>query len=250
MITKSQKAVLEDATRRFKAELRDADLKVITLKVDILGSEEKSTTDKVKMFMKANTETTEKETDVLGTTELWDKYEEWNRKVNKEEGMSGMDIGAVNAILSTNVMGHILSELNYKAKMGKYEGKTVRGYSKLKYKGEADESISVLQFMEKYTEKTSSTLDRVSISKLLPKFYTDHRERYGLETFRKKLNRFGYTTKAAKATQRVEGRYGKEKVIKVGDAVLCILRVRLKNEFYREEWSGVMPPHDKSAFGA
>jgi hypothetical protein len=237
MITKSQESIIEDITRRLREELRDVDLKLITIKVDNLEAEEKQTTDKVKIFMETNTEETEKETDILGTTELWTKYEEWNRKTNKEEGFKGSDIGAVNVVLSTNVMGHILTELNYKAKIGKYEGKAMRGYSNLKYRGEADESISVLKFMEKYTEKTNSTLDRVSISKLLPKFYTDNRERYGIETFRKKLNRFGYTTKGARETQRVEGRYGKEKVIKVGEAVLCILRVRLKNEFYREEWT-------------
>ena len=204
-LTTSQKAIVEDITRRFKEELRDHDLKVTKLKVEIMEGEEKSTIEKVKQFMEANTETTEKETDVLGTTELWEKYIEWNRKVNKEEGMRGMDVGSVNAILSTNVMGQILSELNYKSKKGKYEGKSVRGYANLKYKGEADSSVSVLEFMEKYTEKTKSTLDRVIISKILPKFYTEHRERYGEETFRKKLNRFGYTTKGAKATQRVEG---------------------------------------------
>ena len=238
--------ILEEITRRFKDELREHDYKVTTLKVERMGEEEISTLAKVKKFMEATTERTEKETDVLGTTELWYKYEEWNRKKNKEEGLTGMEIGAVNVVLSKNVMGHILTELNYKSKKGKYEGKTVRGYGYLKYKGEADNSIRVKEFMEKYTEKTDSTLDRVTIEKVLPKFYREHRERYGIETFRKKLNRLGYTTKAAKETQRVEGRYGKEKVVKVGKAELCILRVRLKDEFYREEWSGLMPLQDKS----
>jgi len=236
-LTKSQESILEDIIRRFKDELKDAELKITALKVEVLEAEEISTAAKVKKFMEHSTEATEKETDVLGTTDLWNKYEEWNRKKNKEDGLTGMDIGAVNVVLSTNEMGRILSELNYKGKKGKYEGKTVRGYGYLKYKGEADNSISVKDFMEKYTENTDSTLDRISIEKLLPKFYRDHRERYGIETFRKKLNRFGYTTKAAKETQRVEGRYGKEKVVKVGKAELCILRVRLKNEFYREEWT-------------
>jgi len=233
----SQKGIIEDIIRRFKDELRDAYFKVTTLKVELMEEEEISTMAKVKKFMENSTEMTEKETDVIGTTELWYKYEEWNRNKNKEDGLTGMDIGAVNVVLSTNEMGRILSELNYKSKKGKYEGKTVRGYGYLKYKGEADNSISVKEFMEKYTENTNSTLDRVSIEKLLPKFYREQRERYGIETFRKKLNRFGYATKAAKETQRVEGRNGKEKVVKVGKAELCILRVRLKNEFYRDEWT-------------
>ena len=249
-MNKSQESILVEISRRFKDELRDHNFKITTLKIEIMEDEEISTMAKVKTFMEYATEMTEKETDVLGTTNLWNKYEEWNRNKNKEDGLTGMDIGAVNAVLSTNEMGRLMSELNYKSKKGKYEGKTVRGYGYLKYKGEADNSINVLKFMEKYTEKTDSTLDRVSIQKLLSKFYTSYRERYGIETFRKKLNRYGYTTKAAKETQRVEGRYGKEKIVKVGKAEICILRVRLKNEFYREEWSGVVPPHDKSAFGA
>lgn len=236
-ITISQKAILEDITRRFKEELRDANLKITTLKVELMEEEDISTMAKVKTFMDSITERTDKETNVLGTTELWYKYEEWNRNKNKEDGLKGMDIGAVNVVLSTNEMGRLLTELNYKSKKGKYEGKTVRGYGYLKYKDEADSSISVKEFMETYTETTNSTLDRVSIEKLLPKFYKTYRERYGIETFRKKLNRFGYTTKAAKETKRVEGIYGKEKVVKVGKAELCILKVRLKNEFYKEEWT-------------
>ena len=235
----SQKGIIEDIIRRFKDELRDVDVKVTTLKVELMEEEEISTMAKVKKFMEHSTEMTEKETDVIGTTDLWYKYEEWNRKKNKEYGLTGMDIGAVNVVLSTNEMGRILSELNYKSKKGKYEGKTVRGYGNLRYKEEADNSISVKEFMEKYTEKTVSTLDRVTIEKVLPKFYREHRERYGIETFRKKLNRFGYTTKAAKETQRVEGRYGKEKVVKVGKTELCILKVRLKEDYYK----GVESPY-------
>ena len=111
----SQKGIIEDIIRRFKDELRDAYFKVTTLKVELMEEEEISTMAKVKKFMENSTEMTEKETDVIGTTELWYKYEEWNRNKNKEDGLTGMDIGAVNVVLSTNEMGRILSELNYKS---------------------------------------------------------------------------------------------------------------------------------------
>jgi hypothetical protein len=63
MITKSPKAIVEDAKRRFKGELRDAVLKVITLKVDILDSEEKSPTETEHLYKEANPETTANERD-------------------------------------------------------------------------------------------------------------------------------------------------------------------------------------------
>ena len=239
MMTKSQEQIVEDITRRVKDELRDADMKLVTLQVEELDGEEVSTLENVKTFMETKTEKTEKITDVLQTTNLHNKYMEWNEEKNKElyPNKGRFERASINMVETTNAMGRLLSDLNHTKARGKFEGKSVRGYGYLKYQEEADTGISVLQFMEKYTERTKSTLDRVSIKKLLPKFYRDHSDRFGLESFSKKLNRYGYTTKPAKETQKVEGRYGKEKIIKVGVEVPCILRVRLKNEFYREEWT-------------
>jgi hypothetical protein len=145
---------------------------------------------------------------------------------------------SINYIKNTSVLGKYLVHLNYTPWKAKREGKTIRGYGYLKYKDSADTSISVKEYMEKYTERTNSVKDRVAISKLLPKFYSEHKERYGLDTFKHKLVKYGYHTKAAKETRRVEGRYGQEKVIKIGEEVPCVLKVKLNNEFFREAWSG------------
>lgn len=238
-LTESQKEVLEDVRRRVKEELREVNLRLVDVKVEDIEEEELKTIEKVKLFMEENTECTEKKTDVLGTTDLYEKYCNWNRKKNHENNpnMNIRNCNSINYIENTNVLGKYLTHLNYTQWKAKREGRTIRGYGYLKYKGEADESRAVKEFMEKYAERTGSVKDRVSIAKLLPKFWRDHKERYGIETMTKKLIKYGYHTKAARETQRVEGRYGNEKVVKVGEIVPCILKVKLKNEFFRDEWT-------------
>jgi len=241
MLSQSQELIVKDITERVREELRDAGLRLtIPMQVENLDDTEVKTIEKVKMFMEENTEKTEKVTDVLRTSELHDKYLEWNENKNNEiypEIESKHQRRLINWINETKEMGKLLSDLSYTKARGKYEGKTVRGYGYLKYKGEADTSISVLNFMEKYTERTKSSMDRIPITKVLPKFYREHSERYGIDKFTKMLNKYEYKTKAAKETKVVEGRYGKEKVVKCLEVVQCILKVKLKNEFYREEWT-------------
>jgi hypothetical protein len=246
--TKAQSDIVQDVKRRVRDELRELDLMLVDLKVVDLDAEEKATIEKVSMFMKDTTYVTEKQTDVIGTTELYEKYLQWNKEKNHEifpnipvESSPHIPIrscNSINYIKNTCVLGKYLVHLNYTPWKAKREGKTIRGYGYLKYKDSADTSISVKEYMEKYTERTGSVKDRVAISKLLPKFYSENKERYGLDTFKHKLVKYGYHTKAAKETQRVEGRYGQEKVIKIGEEVQCVLKVRLKNSFFREEWSG------------
>jgi hypothetical protein len=247
-LSKAQKEVIEDVKKRVRDEIRELDLMLIDMKVVDIQREEKETIEKVKMFMERNTYATEKQTDVLGTTELYEKYLKWNKEKNHEmfpnipensnPNLPIRSCNSINYIKNTSVLGKYLVHLNYTPWKAKREGKTLRGYGYLKYAESADTSISVKEYMEKYTEKTGSVKDRIVISKLLPKFYSEHKERYGLETFKHKLVKYGYHTKAAKETRRVEGRYGQEKVIKVGTEVPCVLKVRLKNEFFREEWDG------------
>jgi hypothetical protein len=237
----SQKEILEQITERLREELLGSNLKLLIIMVENIAQIEQTTLENVKEFMESSIEVTANQTDVIGTSELYDTYYKWNsekqRKLYPE--MVPQRSAMINYIENASVLGKHLVNLNYKTKAGRFEGKQVRGFGYIKYKGEADNSTSVKEFMEKYTERTESLKDKVSISKMLPKFYREHKERYGEEIFIKKLHRNGYKTKAAKETQRVEGRYGKEKVIKVGMPVNCVLKVRLKNEFYKEEWTQV-----------
>ena len=230
---------METIEKRLRAELYKEGKRLIELKVKDIDEEEQETIEKVKEFMEKNTDKTEKHTDVLGTTELHEKYLNWNQKVNHEKNpeIAKVNCGSINYIDTNREFGKYLSDLGYIKGKAKREGKTVRGYSNVKYKESADTSISVKEYMEKYTERTDSVKDRVVISKLLPKFYKEYRERYGEVTFKNKLLKYGYHTKVAKETQIVEGRYGKEKYVKVGVEVPCVLKVRLKNEFYRDEWT-------------
>jgi hypothetical protein len=241
MMSQSQELIVKDITERVREELRDAGLRLSKpILVEKLEDTEVKTIEKVKMFMEENTEKTEKVTDVLRTSELHDKYLEWNETKNNElypEIESKHQRRVINWINETKEMGKHLIDLNYTKARGKYEGKTVRGYGYLKYKGEADTSISVLKFMEKYTERTKSSMDRIPITKVIQKFYRENRERYGIEKFTKLLNKYEYKTKAAKETKIVEGRYGKEKVVKGNEVVQCVIQVKLKEEYYREEWT-------------
>ena len=238
VLNERQKKLIEEETNRLRKVLIKEKIVIVDLKVRDIEEDEMETIEKVKKFMEEATEKTDKKTDVLGTSELLDKYIKWNtaynQKMNQEKPVR--ECGSMNYIETVNLFGKYLTNLNYSKWKAKQEGKTVRGYGYLKYKGESDD-INVKEFMEKYTEKTESVKDRISIQKLLPKYWRDNRERYGIETFKYKLIKYGYQTKAAKETQRVEGRYGKEKVIKVGEIVNCVLKVKLKNEFFREEWT-------------
>jgi hypothetical protein len=191
--------------------------------------------------MEEHTERTGNKGDVIPTAELWYKYSDWNKKRNEQmyPEMLKTERDKIRQVLTANEMGRNLSLLEYDRGIGKVEGKTTRGYMKLKYKDSADTSVKVKEFMEKYTERTKSLKDRIAITKLLPKFYDENRERYGTESFSKKLNKYGYYTKPAKETKKEIDRYGVERYKKIGEAVPCVMKVTLKQEFYRnynEAW--------------
>ena len=235
VLTKEQNEVVEEVLRRARSELLDSKIKIVTLKVESIEDEEISILGNVKEFMEEITERTDTKGDMLGTTELWYKYEEWNEKRNERlyPEKSKVVRRGIKGLVSSNEMGRNLTLLEYKKGIGKVEGKTTRGYYYVKYKDTADTSIHVKDFMEKYTERTASLKDRIPISKLLPKFYDENRERYGVETFSKKLNKYGYYTKSAKEIENVIGKYGQVQRKKVGEAVPCVIKVTLKQEFYR-----------------
>ena len=237
MKSQMQKDRSEEIIKRLRAELLREHLKITALKIESIDDEDMSTIERVKEYMEETTEKTDKKTNIIGTTELWERYIDWNREYNTKnciEGTPKYKLNTINGVETTNVMGKHLTLLGYVQYQGKVEGKQTRGYGYLKYTEKNDKSINVLKFMEKYTEKTNSLKDRLVISKLLPKFYDENRERYGVETFSKKLNKYGYQTKGAKELQKTEGRYGREKVIKVGEAVPCVLKVILKGVPYDE----------------
>lgn len=239
-IEESQEKILEDIIRRLKDELLSAELRYVSLKVESIYEEEVETIEKVKRFMNEVTEKTENKKNVMGTTELFEKYQEWNKETNMKEYPNETKFEHISrhGIDKANIMGRYLVSLNYKQRVGKYEGKVVRGYEGIKYKEEIDPSINVKKFMERYTEKTNSNKDKIAVRKMLPRFYREYTNRCGETGFSKKLNKYGYKTKPSKETQRVEGRYGKEKIIKVGEPIQCVLGVRFNSEYYKEMgWS-------------
>jgi DNA-directed RNA polymerase specialized sigma54-like protein len=241
-LSKQQEEIWEGIEERLRGELLDNRMRIAVIKIEDVDDEEMSTVDKVKKFMEETTERTDKKTNVIGTTELWEKYIEWNYNENKKTMKEGDHMGTLNGknrVLTSNVMGKILTDLLYKKHNNKVEGKQTRGFGYLKYKSEADNSISVKEYMEKYTERTNSLKDRIVIKKLLPRFYDEYPERYGQEVFIKKLNRYGYHTKPAKEIQKTRGKYGNEVLKKVGEPVQCVLKVALRPDFYKnynEAW--------------
>jgi hypothetical protein len=240
-LTREETEVVEDILKRTRSELLDNKMRIVTIKVERLDEGSMSILGNVKMYMEQNTERTENKRDVIPTTELWECYTVWNRKRNEQmyPEMKKSERDKIRQVITPNEMGRNLISLEYENGIGKVEGKTARGYIKLKYKDSADKSISVKEFMEKYTERTNSLKDRIAISKLLPKFYEENIERYGTESFSKKLNKYDYYTKPAKETRKEMDRYGVVKYKKIGEAVQCVMKITLKEEFYRnnnEAW--------------
>ena len=94
--------------------------------------------------MEETTEQTEKKTYVLGTSELLDKYIKWNTTYNQKRNPEKplRECGSMNYIETVNRFGKYLTNLNYTQWKAKREGKTVRVYDYLKYKGATENDIS------------------------------------------------------------------------------------------------------------
>lgn len=167
-------------------------LRITYIKFDVENEEEYEKREKVKEFLEERTERTENEKDIIVTNDLWTKYDDWNRDPKNNGGPSTM-------VESATGMGMYIGQLNYNKFIGKLNGKTVRGYTKIRYKSETSK---VNEFLSKFTIKTESGDDRIAIMNLLMVYREwvrgDERgKKIGETEFKNSANKYGYKMKAA-----------------------------------------------------
>ena len=97
-----------------------------------------------------------------------------------------------------------LGQLNYNKFIGKINGKTVRGYTNIRYKSETSK---VNEFLSKFTIKTESGDDRIALMNLIkvyrewvrsnPSGEISQVKKIGETEFKNSANKYGYKMKAA-----------------------------------------------------
>lgn len=187
-MNKVQEALKYDFCHRWRQEAREVGLKITYIKFDVENEEEYEKREKVKEFMEEKTEKTENEKDIIVTNDIWDKYDDWNRDPKNNGGPSTM-------VESATGMGMYIGQLNYNKFIGKLNGKTVRGYTNIRYKSETSK---VNEFLSKFTIKTESGDDRIALKNLLMvyKEWMDCKK-IGETEFKNSANKYGYKMKAA-----------------------------------------------------
>jgi len=208
-MNKYQEELKENFCHRWRQEAREVGLRITYIKIDVEKEEEYEKREKVKDFMEGETEKTENEKDIIMTNDLWDKYDDWNRDPTNNGGPSTM-------VGSATGMGMYLGQLNYNKFIGKINGKTVRGYTNIRYKSETSK---VNEFLSKFTIKTESGDDRIALKNLLmvyiewmrcssptddfleqksnPSGQRSCGKKIGETEFKNSANKYGYKMKAA-----------------------------------------------------
>jgi hypothetical protein len=203
-MNKAQEELKYNFCHRWRQEAREVGLRITYIKFDVENEEEYEKREKVKEFLEEKTEKTENEKDIIVTNDLWDKYDDWNRDPKNNGGPSTM-------VESATGMGMYLGQLNYNKFIGKINGKTVRGYTNIRYKSETSK---VNEFLSKFTIKTESGDDRIALLNLLmvyrewvrggsppyddePSGQRSRGKKIGETEFKNSANKYGYKMKAA-----------------------------------------------------
>lgn len=187
-MNKAQEELKYDFCNRWRQEAREVGLRITYIKFDVENEEEYEKREKVKEFLEERTEKTENEKDIIVTNDLWDKYDDWNRDPKNNGGPTTM-------VESSTIMGRYIGQLNYNKFIGKVNGKTVRGYTNIRYKSETSK---INEFLSKFTIKTESGDDRIALLNLLM-VYREWGEgkKIGETEFKNSANKYGYKMKAA-----------------------------------------------------
>ena len=226
---KAREYVINDIIRRFKEELREHNKRVTVMKLRDDTEEEAVMEEELSEYLEETIEKTENKRDVIGTSELYDKWEKWMRERHRtNRGMQQkLTIG----------LTHFGRELNkqYKKQVLKTrDNKTIRGFECIKYKNE--EGTKVEEFMIKHIENTEdSILDRIPLKEVYYKYLEwGEGERMGPEKFQTEVTKTGeYKTKQASLKREVERRNGKTKVESIGgkyETQLCVMKVKWKDK--------------------
>jgi hypothetical protein len=196
-LSESQKSIKKDILRRMNSELRDAGLVLRTMVVEVVTEEKIKKMKDVEEYLEERTERTENERDILTVGELFEGYENWQKK--KYDFNEHKKKVQETYITTTKEMGEYMTALEYPKFIGKVNGKTVRGYRTLRWN--TDTTI-VNEFMKKFTIRTESTEERISVENLLRvyKMYCEQKEqpkKINETEFRNKLRKYDYKAKAA-----------------------------------------------------
>ena len=241
---------IEEIIKDFKNKLDVYNYEAVSLVVKERTDEDQSRIEIVKLFLNETIIETSNEKDIIGTTDL---YEKWNKWVNGR-----YKYGSMEQMLTQITMKKFGNEVAKQYIRGKRKdplNKTICGFIKIKYK--SDES-NVIEYMNKFTIKTNDkVLDRIPIEELYINYRRwDERIKIGPGQFHGIISK-EYRLKQACKYVEVEKANGKTKIEKVGnkyDTNLCVMELKwvpgAKDRLKTNGGGGGSSPHDDSAYGA
>ena len=216
--------IINDIIKRFKEELKDHNYKATVITVREETDEEIEITEILQTFLNEYTEKTENEKDLIGTNDLYEKWEIWTR--SKYEGIWWM-LNKTN--IPINVFGRQMHSFYERGVQKTRQNKTIRGFKCIKYKSNTSK---VGEFMNKFIIQTEdSLLDRIPMKEMYYKYLKwGEGEKIGPEEFNTQMQKAGtYKTKQAHIKVKIEKENGKTKVESIGrkyDTKLCVMKVK------------------------
>ena len=185
-LTEAQEQIKADIIYRARQEAKDAGLVIKCIVFDVEKEEEMYCRSQVVEFLSEYIEKSENKRDIITTRELFDKYDDWFRG-RKLSPMDYIDGGPA-------ALGKYMGQLDYNKYIGKLNGKTVRGYTNIRWKSETSK---VNDFMIKFTINTQDAEDRIALQKLVCVYKEYTGEKISSTEFINKARKYGYKLKAA-----------------------------------------------------
>ena len=242
---KAKEYIVQDIIRRFKEELKVNNYVVKVLNVKEQNDEEVELTEILQEYLEEYTEKTENEKDILGSTDLYEKWQIWSRE--KYKGRYAI-LNTTN--ISIQLFGKNLGNFYERGVEKTRQNKTIRGFKYIRYKSTTSK---VGEFMKKFIMQTEDgVLDRIPIKEI---YYTylkwGEGSKMGPETFNTHMQKAGtYKTKQACLKQEVTKLNGKQKIEKKGgkyNTQLCVMKVKwIPGEKESLDDSVVTPSHDET----
>ena len=219
---KAKEYIINDIIRRFKDELKEQNYIATALAVREQTDTEIELEEIVNEYLNEYTEKTESVKDIIGTNDLFEKWEVWTRVKyeDKQEMLKKLkNIGI-------NYFGREVHKFYERGMKKTKDNKTVRGFIKVRYKSETSK---INEFMKKFTIKTEDkVLDRIKINEILY-LYLDwgEGERIGPDVLNTRLQKYGYKTKRAYIKEKCEKLNGKTKIENKGtETHMCVMGVK------------------------
>ena len=214
--------IVKDIIRRFKNELLDNRYIVTGLTVKEQNDEEITLQEVIEEYINEYTEKTENERDIIGTTDLYDKWEDWRRtKYNERKEI------LLTTLITVNTFGKEVHKYYERGMCKTRDNKTIRGFKSIRYKSEMSK---VEEFMKKNTIKTEDTLlYRMTMTELLYgyKDWMEGENIGGQEHLNTILRKYGYSTKRCYVKKEVLKANGKKKIENVSKGTeMCVMGLK------------------------